>query len=137
MRVVRDVPPIFDEIDAAFQVRGRPILYAWGDVIYNPAGIAIPVELVAHEAVHGERQRADVRGWWRRYIEEPEFRLAEELPAHVAEFKALCASQSAKWVSHRNMRRTYAAHVGKRLAAPLYGGLIKADAAKKIILEAA
>lgn len=137
MRVVQNVPPIFTEIDAAFNVRGKPILYAWGDKIFNPAGVHIPPELVAHEQVHGERQGTDVVGWWRRYIAEPEFRLAEELPAHVAEFKALCIANAHKWVSQRSMRRTFAAHVGRRLAAPLYGGLITADAAKAAILEAA
>ena len=36
MRVVRETPPLFDEIDAAFNVRGRPVIFAWGDKIYAP-----------------------------------------------------------------------------------------------------
>jgi hypothetical protein len=104
MRDIRDVPPLFDEIDAVFGVRGKPILFAWGDKIFNPAGVTIPQELIAHEAVHGKRQ-GDVVGWWRRYLVDPEFRLAEELPAHVAEFKSICAQHSSRWVSQANMRR--------------------------------
>ena len=35
MRIVNDYPPMFDEIDARFHVRGKPFLFAWGSVIYN------------------------------------------------------------------------------------------------------
>lgn len=56
MRIVKAYPPLIDEIDAAFKVRGRSILFAWGDIIFNPAGAAVPPELVAHERVHGDRQ---------------------------------------------------------------------------------
>jgi len=145
MRVVHAPPPMFEEIDAAFNVRGRPVLFAFGDKIYNPAGVNVPPDLMAHEEVHGERQlrlnpfdrAAGVLEWWRRYIAEPEFRLAEELPAHVAEFNSLCRQNRAKWVSERNMRRTLAAHVARKLAAPLYGRLLAFPDAKKAILARA
>lgn len=129
-------PPLIDEIDAAFGVRGKPILFAFGDKIYNPAGVDVPPEIVVHETVHGERQGDDVFGWWRRYIADPVFRLEEELPAHVAEFQELCTLQASRWVSHRNMRRTLAAHVARKLSAPLYGRLVTFDAARKFLLAA-
>ena len=136
MRVVVGLPPLFGEIDAAFDVRGKAIIFAWGDTIFDPNGGGVPPELLAHEAVHGERQGADVEGWWRRYIADASFRLDEELPAHVAEFQALCAQQRGRWVSERNMRHTLAAHVARKLAAPLYGSLIKVDDAKRYLLAA-
>lgn len=138
MRVVKALPPNFEEIDAAFAVRGQPILFAYGDTIYNPAGVDVPAELHAHEEVHGERQlTAGVDLWWKRYIVEAEFRLAEELPAHVAEYRALCRLHRGRWVSERNMRRTIAAHVARKLASPLYGNLLTTESAKKAILAAA
>lgn len=139
MRVVQALPPMFDEIDAAFHVRGRAVIFAWGDTIYNPAGIAVSAELHAHEVVHGVRQEqhpGNVEGWWRRYIDEPEFRFDEELPAHVAEFKSICDQQRPRWHSERNMRRTIAAHVARKLSAPLYGSLISLEDAKRRILAA-
>jgi hypothetical protein len=147
MRIVQAYPPNIDEIDAAFQVRGKPILFAFGEIIYNPMGVAIAPELLAHEAVHGRRQlgsaepgtaRGDdaIRVWWHRYINEPAFRLEEEIFAHIAEFAELCRLHGKRWVSQRNMRRTYAAHVARRLAAPLYGKLISVAQAKDILLEA-
>lgn len=132
MRVINGRPPLFDEIDAAFNVRGKPILFSWGDVIYRPQGTAAPVHpsLVAHEQAHGARQGtgAEVERWWRRYIADPEFRLAEEIIGHRAEFEHLCRGAAG-----RLDRRRYLAIVAAKLAAPLYGRLITTDAAKRAI----
>lgn len=136
MRIVNAYPPNIEAIDAAFKVKGQPILYAYGDKIFNPAAVNVPPHLIVHEEVHGDRQGTDVDGWWDRYIADPEFRLAEELPAHVAEFKALCAAQRHRWVSERSMRRVIASDMARKLAAPLYGNLISVSEAKKAILAA-
>lgn len=136
MRIVHAYPPLIEEIDAAFHVRGKAILFAWGDVIFNPAEVPVPIELHEHEQVHGLRQGSNVEEWWRRYIADPAFRLEEELPAHVAEFNSLCEQQRPRWVSERNMRRTLAAHVARKLSAPLYGRLVTFEAAKKFLLAA-
>lgn len=147
MRIVQAYPPMIEEIDAAFNVRGKAILFAWGETIFNPAGVDVPPELVAHEKVHGRRQlgaaihgtaRGEdaVRQWWHRYIADPTFRLAEEIPAHVAEFGVLCANNRGRWRSERNMRRTLAAHVARKLSSPLYGRLIGLNEAKQLLMDA-
>lgn len=138
MKVVQAPPPIYDEIVAVFPGAARPgVLFCFGDKIYAPGlRSVIGPEFFAHEQVHGDRQGADVLGWWKRYLAEPAFRLEEELPAHVAEFKSLCEQQRYKWVSARAMRRTIAAFVARKLAAPLYGNLITVEDAKKAILAA-
>ncbi len=116
MRVVHDYPPLMDEIDKKFHVRGKPVIYAWGELIYNPTGQTIAPQLLAHEAVHGRRQGSDVFGWWRRYIDDAAFRLAEEIPAHRAEYLALIGGQPNRHTRRRAMKAT-----ARRLAAPLYG----------------
>ena len=147
MRIVQALPPLFDEIDAAFKVRGRPILFAWGGRIFNPAGVPVPPELMAHERVHGERQLQGATDgtaegehaiglWWGCYVKDPVFRFEEELLAHVAEFKMLCDCQRHAWRSERNMRRTLVRHVARKLAAPLYGNLINVHEAKQLLLAA-
>lgn len=135
-KIVRGYPPLIDEIDAAFRVKGKEVIFAWGTTIFNPQGIAVPPELMAHEAVHATRQGDDIAGWWRKYIADPALRLAEEIPAHIAEYQELCRIRRPKWTSERNMRRTYSAHVAKRLAAPLYGNLITAGEAKALLKAA-
>lgn len=116
MRIVHDYPPLYDAIDAAFGLElrkdvFRPI-FAWGSSIYNPHHVKIPPALIAHESVHGRRQGGDIVGWWRRYIDDQKFRLAEEIPAHVAEYRALARGPKD---------RAALVFVAKRMASPLYG----------------
>ncbi|MDP2618632.1 MAG: hypothetical protein Q8P46_00405 [Hyphomicrobiales bacterium] len=133
MRIVVDYPPIYTEIAAAFDISGRNPIFAWGDRVFNPHNIVIGPELIAHEAVHGRRQGNDVEGWWRRYIDDPAFRLAEEIPAHAAEFNILAGVPG----TNRQHKRKCLAYVAKRLTSPIYGRLITLDAAKKAILDEA
>ena len=132
MRDVFEYPPMFDLIDAKFRVAGRPIIFSWGGIIYNPQRIEVTPALRAHEAVHGARQGDDIRGWWRRYIDDPVFRLVEEIPAHRAEYQQLLAE-----CDNRRARRLYLKQMAKRLASPLYGNVTTVAKARKFILEAA
>ncbi len=97
----------------------RHCLFAFGGTIYNPGNITVPPELMAHELVHGARQKDDIRGWWRRYIDDPVFRLKEEVQAHKAEF-----ARAALGVKDRNRRARILSVTAARLSAPLYGGVI-------------
>lgn len=127
MKVAIDLPPLWDEIQPHFKLPDTPrVLFAWGDTIYNPAGVDVPACLMDHEMVHGRRQGTDVVGWWRRYMEDPVFRLNEEIPAHIAELEALWDT-----AEDRIDRRRYLKQTAKRLAAPLYKMPIsRAEAAK-------
>ena len=132
MTIVRGYPPLIDEIDAAFKVRGKPVIFAWGSTIYASFDAKVGPEKVVHEAVHGDRQGDDVVGWWRRYIADPAFRLAEEIPAHVAEYLALCEMEP-----NRGGRRRAIKTMAENLSAPLYGRMISQAEAKRVILAGA
>jgi len=121
VNIVHDKPPNWDELVAAFpRAAELSRLYcAWGDRIYSIAGDTPPPEIMAHEYVHCARQKDDVRGWWRRYIDDPVFRLKEEVQAHKAEFARI-----ALGVRDRNRRARLLSVTATRLAAPLYGGVI-------------
>ena len=96
MNIVHDKPPNWDELVAAFpRAAELSRLYcAWGDRIYSIAGDTPPPEIMAHEYVHCARQKDDVRGWWRRYIDDPVFRLKEEVQGHKAEFARIALGVS-------------------------------------------
>jgi hypothetical protein len=126
--IVIDVPPLWDEIDAAFKVAGKSVVFSWGDKIFNPQDVDIPPEIIVHEAVHGERQLSDIVGWWHRYIDEQQFRFDEELLAHQAEYNFL-AEQSY----NRHMRRTALKHVAQKLASPLYGKMVNKERARAML----
>jgi hypothetical protein len=115
-------PPNFEEILKVFPKAGDyGVIFAWGDTIFNPSGVEIPPPLMAHEQVHGERQRGSVVAedmtpiecWWDVYLKDPEFRYREEVYAHAAEFKA-------QMPRDRNQRAQLALNTARRLIAPLY-----------------
>jgi hypothetical protein len=133
MRVVAALPPNFDMLVEAFPfIRGNDkVIFTYGDTIYAPGGEArLTPELRAHEGVHYSRQGSDIDGWWRRYITDPEFRLAEELPAHRAEFRTFC-----KLNRDPNARIRFLYALGERLAGPLYGGILRATDARRRIAD--
>lgn len=128
MRIIKDFPPIFPEIKAVFPHAGSKTLFAWGDVLYNPGGWTVPPELMAHEEVHGARQRRlGVERWWKQYLDDPEFRLMEELLAHQAEYWYLCQN------GNRAQRRAALTRTAKRLAAELYGKMVSVSEAKRLL----
>jgi hypothetical protein len=128
MKIVREYPPIIDKIDAKFNVRGKEIIYAWGDTIYNPMNVLLPEFLIAHEEVHGKRQGLDIEGWWDRYMEDIEFRYQEELHSHAREFRVRSTG-----VKDRNEINRLLHWSAARLAAPLYGNLTSINKAAQDI----
>ena len=125
MEVRFERPPLWAEIDAKFHVEGKPVLFSWGNIIYNLQGVQIAPELFAHEALHGERQllycepmtnEELIVDWWNRYIQDEAFRYAEELEAHRAEYQFLAAG-----VKDRNKLNRLLVRTAARLTSPLYG----------------
>jgi hypothetical protein len=128
MKVVYTLPPLYRDIARTFEVRGKPVLFCFGDTIHNPSRIPIPPELMAHETVHSGRQGDCPEAWWADYLSDPEFRLMEELPAHIAEFGAFCQRMSA-----RSAQQTALHRIATRLSSPLYGMLIEYHEARRRI----
>lgn len=121
----------------------RGVLYTFGDTIYNPDGVDIPQPLMEHEEVHSLRQiaypgiaghydgAAGVEGWWFRYLDSDAFRLAEELPAHRAEYRAICRE-----VKDRNQRDKWARVIAGRLSSSLYGKVVGTNDALRMVRAA-
>lgn len=124
-------PPNFQAIDAKFRVRGKPVIFAYGDVIFNPMCTSVPAPLVVHEQVHGDRQSwlGGPAKWWERYIDDPQFRFREEVVAHIAEFETLLRIYGDGKLN----RQKYVRQTAIRLMNPIYqfvgiGGLKRAKA---------
>lgn len=121
MQVVRALPPIYEEIALVFPAvkRTRGVVYAWGRILYNPQGAQIPAALMVHEHTHGKRQienHPTIEAWWARYLDDVDFRMAEETIAHRAEYRARIAD-----APHRNARRWHLKQTAMRLSGGLYG----------------
>jgi len=131
MRIVNSYPPNIDAIDAKFNIKGKPIIFTYGDIIYNPLGVAISSALQAHESVHSVRQTTDLKSilkWWDQYLVDDEFRLNEELLAHKAEYVRFCSENK-----DRNRQSMYLNTIATRLASPMYGSMLTSTKARKII----
>ncbi len=135
-RIVVDRPPNWGEIIRVFPwaMKGN-VFFSYGDTIYNPSNVYLNPALLAHEGLHGERQKVHpggVEGWWRDYLNSPTFRFEEERLAHIAEVRALKDSLAFP----RHQRRGYLLMAAARLASPLYGNLCS-QAQARAILKAA
>ena len=129
--VIRERPPNYEKIVAAFPDAAKPgVIFAYGGFIFAPGEVAVPPQLQAHERVHLLRQGADPDGWWDRYINETHFRLTEELLAHRAEWREF---ERRTW--NPTARAIALQQIAAKLAAPLYGGLISVEEARRKIQE--
>lgn len=132
MKIVKAAPPNAKAIERVFPgvTSGiRPVFFCYGDTIYNPAGVTIPLELLAHEAVHSLQQEVQgVQVWWDLYLASTHFRFNQELEAHRVEYEQYRA------FNNRAFSRRYVSSIAERLSGPLYGGLGSKATAKRLIL---
>src|SRR5258706_9764493 len=91
MRILVEYPPNYVQVTSTFPAAAYPgVIFAWGDIIYNPSDIIVTRELVAHEEIHCIQQAGYPVQWWHRYLDSATFRFDQELPAHQAEYRAYC-----------------------------------------------
>lgn len=129
MKISHSYPPNYAAVLAKFPFAARPsVIFTYGDTVYVPDGTPLTKALQAHEQVHVERQCAAIgpKAWWEQYLESAAFRLAEELPAHIAE-----------WQAHRRRHGPspkMLAAIADRLSGPLYENIVSRSQAQHLIL---
>ncbi len=133
MKFTTERPPIYDEANKLFglEEHGYKAVFTYGDTCYNPSGCEIDSFLIRHEETHMEQQDAngDVAAmWWKRYIQDPEFRVDQEAEAYGAQYK-LYTQQERR----RDMRAQYLWGLAKMLSGPMYGKAISHSEAMKAI----
>jgi hypothetical protein len=115
IKIKRGLPPNYKLLAKHFPMKGNEI-FTYGNKIYTQSRLSSA--LLAHEKVHVRQQlKMGVEIWWKKYIEDREFRFQQELEAHRAEFRA-----GGKLVV-----------IAERLASPLYGSLVSVDVAIGLI----
>ena len=128
MKVLFTFPPMYAQINRAFDVRGKPVIFTWGGVIHNPSRINISPELMVHEGVHAQRQGDTPDAWWQDYIADEHFRLAEEIQAHRAEYADVCLRAPTDKVRETALHR-----IAARLSSPLYGSMVDYYEARRLV----
>lgn len=133
MKILVEKPPVYDACVAKFGaalIVGRPIVWAYGDAIYNPMNIGLPRDIIAHEKVHLERQGGDPAAWWKMYLKDDSFRYDEELAASRVEWRTY-----QRWHPGKNNAAALE-HIAAKLSSELYGGLVTPDEALRAIVGA-
>lgn len=130
VEIVTEWPPRRAEIEGRFGKLPDSVIFAWGDKIMVPGGAPLQQWLVDHELVHLQQQK-DIGGvdqWWDKYLVDDQFRLDQELEAHVVEYRSYCRA-----FRDRNEQARYLSLIGGRLANKMYGSIIsKGEAMRRI-----
>ncbi len=133
--VIHSKPPNFDAIAVAFPavLTRKGILYTYGGNVYNPDGVPIPPWLIEHESAHIDQQRnIGAEEWWRRYLAEPQFRLAQELPAVLIEYKTFCETEP---FPNRIKRAQFLDGIAERISSQLYGYMVRRKDAMRLLKQ--
>ena len=129
MQIKQAFPPNISEIAKKFDISDLPVVFTYGNILYNPTGEPISDDLMAHEEVH-ERQQTiyGVEKWWRDYLDDEQFRLSQEVEAYKAQYDSINT-----W--SRDLRRKFLRAIANNLSSRLYGKIITSDKAKQLIKQ--
>lgn len=128
MQIIQAVPPNIEAILNKFNLAEFTPIFAYGDKLYNPAGLPIPEDLMVHEETHQRQQeQIGVEQWWDMYLEEPKFRLEQEVEAYQAQW------QYALKNYNRQGRKRLLQEISKNLSSALYGNIISKKEAEELI----
>lgn len=135
MKISNEKPPIYDEANALFRLDELKLgtIFTYGDTLYNPSNMPISEDLVEHEMTHAHQQQHDetVAGlWWKRYIDDPQFRLDQEVEAYAQQYKFLCKTQK-----DRNKRARMLHQIATMLSGPMYGNIVTHTEAMRRVRE--
>ena len=129
MIIKNEKPPawIWYQVHTEFEINDKETVYAYGDTLYNPAGINVDGALHEHEATHGRQQQAygGPERWWKQYISNSHFRIEQEVEAYAEQYTYFCNHNR-----DRNMQAKYLYILGSYLASPLYKGDITPSEAR-------
>jgi len=130
MKIVRGFPPNIDKILAKFRLDEFLPIFTYGDILYNPHGLEVSDDLMAHEEVHQRQQKLlRVEDWWAMYLENKQFRLNQEVEAYRAQYKCVCKNYP------RKVRRALLQQMAHNLSSALYGRIISKAEAQQLIEE--
>lgn len=127
MKIIQSYPPNFEKIREKFDPP-RNTVFAYGDTIFAPDGVNLSEDLIVHESVHCKQQGGDIDGWWKRYMEDEQFRLSQEVEAYREQYKFF-----KKHSKDRNSHARFIHRIAGDLCSGMYGSIISySEAINKI-----
>lgn len=126
MKIVKSNPPNYDKIAKKFDLT-ESVVFTYGDKLYVPNGEEIPLHLMVHEEVHEEQQGDDPEAWWDRYLEDPDFRLQQEVEAYRKQYKVV------RKITTKKQATDFLNRVAKDLSGKIYGNVVDYKTARQLI----
>lgn len=126
MKEVFEYPPNIESIRKVFTFT-RKVIFAYGDILYNPDHVRLDPYIIAHEEVHQMQQAAMTGGveeWWKQYLLSPNFRLMQEIPAYREQYR-----RAAHYIKDSNKIYGYGRALATALSGDTYGNCISFDEA--------
>lgn len=129
MKFSNEKPPIYDRLHEKFGVEFKNgIAIAYGDTVHCVNNLTTDMEV--HEKVHFVQQaKVGLQEWWNKYIDDPGFRLAQELEAYRAQYKYLIGYAPKNYTYGRLQE------IAKDLSGPMYGSMMSFEEAKQAIIQ--
>lgn len=109
-------PPVWDLVHAHFPVNDKETYYTYGNTLFNPAGIRLPVTIIEHESMHMKQQRTlGPDEWWRLYVSNELFRFKQEMEAYGRQYYSFCKQEH-----DRNKQVRYLFEIVRAIKDPMY-----------------
>lgn len=121
-------PPNIEDIKKVFTINDTTV-FCYKDVLYNPNNCPLDIPIMEHETMHSRQQGDDPAGWWKKYLEDPVFRLEQEVDAFSVQYIVQC-----KFIKNRDKRALNLQRLATTLSGNVYGNIITYEDAKKILL---
>lgn len=129
MKIINGYPPNINEIRQRVTI-GKYTVFTYGDTIYNPGNWPLSPDLKVHEGAHEVQQGANPEQWWKRYLEDRQFRLAQELEAYRIQWKFY------KDFANRQQKREFLKKISGDLSSKMYGNIIsRSEALDRILAD--
>jgi hypothetical protein len=124
----KEIPPIYYRCREKFGVDwDTGVIFTYGDTIYCKKDL--DAEMKVHEATHVKQQQdmgAEV--WWDMYINDPAFRLTQEVEAYRNQYKFLQAH-----IKDRNRLFKEKHKILMHLSSSMYGNMVTYSQAMNIL----
>lgn len=127
-----DQPPVWGTLQERYGVSWDRTVVAYGDTIHS-ARLPLPADIEVHERVHLRQQgytQAGAAVWWKKYLDDPQFRYEQELEAYRAQYQFL-----RKTVKDRNALTQRTHKLAQLLSSPMYGEVVTLSEALKEITK--
>jgi len=122
VKISTEKPPqwILDAVKSQWNVDWESnVIFTYEDTISTSSG-EMSEDLIAHERTHTRQQAemgADV--WWKRYLEDDQFRYEQELEAYQNQYKWLVAH-----IKDRNEVTRFLMNYARSLSSGMYGNIV-------------